>query len=86
MPPNYLLELDALPEGHCLGTYHGKRWRCSKSKHAGGRSTKLYAEALDGSDFVSLNLYRTAAGPRLKPCEMPKEKVIDFLEGFEPEG
>lgn len=85
MARNYLRKLDELPECHSLGTYQKKRWRCSKSNHAAGRSTKLYAEALNGSDFVSLNLYRTAAGPRLKPCEMPREKVIAFLEGFELE-
>ena len=37
-----------------------------------------------GNDFVSLNYYETAARPLLKPCEMPAEKVIAFIENVRP--
>jgi peptide-methionine (S)-S-oxide reductase len=47
-----------------------------------GRSTKVYAEELGRTDFISFNYYRTASAEYLKPCEMPEEKVLDFLRGF----
>ena len=37
------------------------------------------AEALDGSDYISLNFYHLASGDLLKPCEMPEEKVRAFV-------
>jgi hypothetical protein len=42
------------------------------------------AEALDGSDYISLNLYRLKSGPLLKPCEMPDAKVIAFVLDLVP--
>ena len=45
---------------------------------------KVLAEALDGSDLVSANLYRTSDEDVLKPCEMPAEKVLDFLRRQRP--
>jgi hypothetical protein len=53
---------------------------------AGGSSAKLVAEELGGRDYISLNLYRLRSGARLKPCEMPREKVVDFVTGLRPEG
>lgn len=72
--------LHALPLGAFDGTAHGKRYRLSKTAYAGGASLKLVAEAADGSDYISLNLYQLASGPRLFPCEMPLEKVLAFLK------
>jgi hypothetical protein len=69
----------ALPLGAFRGRSLGRDWLVSRSLHAGGASEKLVARALDGSDYVSLNLYRLASGPRLKPCEMPAEKVARFV-------
>ena len=43
------------------------------------------AEELGGGDYVSLNLYRTGTGDRLKPCEMPAEKVVRFVLGLVPD-
>ena len=45
-----------------------------------GKSFKVYAKELEGSDFISLNYYLTKKDNYLKPCEMPAEKVIHFLE------
>ena len=36
-------------------------------------------EELGGTDYISLNLYRTKAGALLRPCEMPEAKVIAFV-------
>ena len=64
--------------------YAGRRWSLTRTIRAGGRSESVYAEALDGSDVVSANLYRLDDGDALRPCEMPAEKVLDFLRGSVP--
>ena len=46
---------------------------------------KLYGERLAGGDHVSFNLYTTGSGVKLKPCEMPEAKVINFVLGFQPD-
>ena len=73
-------KLRALPIGTFKGQAHGKTYIVSKTQFSDGASVKLVAEALDGSDYISLNLYELAAGARLFPCEMPIEKVRRFLE------
>lgn len=47
-----------------------------------GKSFKIYAEELGGNDFISLNYYITKTSEKLKPCEMPEEKVIYFLNNY----
>ena len=71
--------ISALPEGTFHGAAFDRRYLVSRTLFNAGRSEKLVAEALDGSDYVSLNLYHLAAGPALYPCEMPAEKVIAFV-------
>ncbi|WP_233356053.1 hypothetical protein [Henriciella aquimarina] len=57
----------------------------SLQRSSDGRRVKLYGEALGGADHVSFNLYVVAGQARLKPCEMPRQKVIDFVAGFRPD-
>jgi hypothetical protein len=77
---------DRLPTGGYGGTYDGKRYRITKTVMVTGRSQKLEAEELGGSDYVSFNLYRLAGGESLlKPCEMPAEKVMEFVLGVVPD-
>lgn len=77
---DFLTAFDALPRGAYGGTFDGKRYRVMKSVLVTGRSQKLEAEELGGNDYISFNLYRLAGGEvLLKPCEMPSEKVIDFV-------
>ncbi|MEM6645086.1 MAG: peptide methionine sulfoxide reductase [Bacteroidota bacterium] len=71
--------LDHIPDGYSEGWYRGRRYGIRKTVFNGGRSFKLYAEELGGTDFVSLNLYRTTKGEHLKPCEMPEAKVLHFV-------
>ena len=73
--------VDALPEGWSEVTYAGRRYGLTKITRTGGRSSSVYAEQLGGSDVISANVYRTSAEDVLKPCEMPAEKVLDFLRG-----
>ena len=76
----FIAAFDRLPEGGYGGTYGGKRYRITKTVMATGRSQKLEAEELGGNDYISFNLYRLASGEcLLKPCEMPEEKVVDFV-------
>jgi hypothetical protein len=74
---------DRLLIGWSVVEYDGRRYGVTRSVLAGGRSEKVVAEALDGSDLVSANLYRLDGRPVLKPCEMSTEKVLDFLRGLE---
>ncbi len=73
--------LEAIPEGYCEGLFRGRRYRIEKTTLTGGRSLKLYARELGGTDFISLNLYHLAAGDLLKPCEMAEAKVREFVIG-----
>ena len=39
----------------------------------------LYAKELGDNNFISLNYYTNIGDGLLKPCEMPEEKVMDFV-------
>ena len=80
----FLRVFDSLPLGGYGATYLGRRYRVVKTQMATGRSQKLEAEELGGTDYISFNLYRLASGEALlKPCEMPAEKVVEFVLGVE---
>lgn len=72
--------IKALPEGYSEGQYNEMKYGISKQSFNGGRSFKVFAQELGGTDFISLNYYVTSTKELLKPCEMPEQKVIDFLE------
>lgn len=75
--------IEGLPIGYSEGEFQGKRYGISKSVFNQGRSLKVFANELGGTDFISLNLYLTKKGAVLKPCEMPEEKVKEFLNKVE---
>ena len=72
---------EQLPIGWSVVEYDGRRYGVSRTVAAGGRSEKVLAEALDGSDLISANLYSVNGEDLLKPCEMPAESVVAFLRG-----
>ena len=74
--------VDRVPEGWTEVGYRGRRWGLRRTTRAGGSGVSLYAEELGGSDVVSTNVYRTGAGPVLRPCEMPAERVLAFLRDW----
>lgn len=75
--------LPLLP-GHRYVSWNGERYGMTVAVSPDGKRRKLYAEQLGGTDHISFNLYLLEAGPPLlKPCEMPTEKVIDFVLSFE---
>ena len=67
-----------LANGACDVSYESKRYLLRKETHLEGQLIKLYAEELGGNDFISLNYYPKKS--LLKPCEMPEEKVVTFIE------
>ncbi|WP_206422610.1 hypothetical protein [Nocardioides pantholopis] len=76
-----------LPLGWSEVEYAGRRYGLSRTVQVGGRSEKVYAEELGGSDVVSANLYRPRQGPAvLRPCEMSAAKVTSFLAGLRLRG
>ena len=85
-PHGLLLLLDRFPEGWSEAAYDGRRWGVTRSVALGGRSQKVFAEELGGTDFVSANVYTGEdGGTFFRPCEMPAEKVLAFLRGATPE-
>ncbi len=85
-PGAFLSAFFAIPIGTSTGWSGGRRYIVSRSELAGGKSHKLVAQELGGRDYVSLNLYLTSNSKALlRPCEMPVQKVVDFVTAFEPE-
>ena len=81
--PDFLAAFDRLPVGAYGGTFEGRRYRVTKAQMSNGRSQKLEAEELGGTDYVSFNLFRLATGQALlKPCEMSEDKVTTFVHGL----
>jgi peptide-methionine (S)-S-oxide reductase len=71
--------LARFPEGWSEATYRGRRYGVTRTTRASGRSVSVYAEELGGSDVISTNVYLTSSAEELRPCEMPAQKVLDFL-------
>ena len=72
-------KIKALPDGSFKVVFNQKRYLLSKETHLNEKLIKLYAKELGANDFISLNYYPKIKGGLLKPCEMPKEKVVDFI-------
>lgn len=71
--------IDRIPVGYSEGFFRSARYGISRVDLVDGRSTKILARELGGNDFISLNYYRTGESDILRPCEMPRQKVIEFL-------
>ena len=72
--------ISRIPEGYFEGFYNNRKYSITRTDFNEGKSTKVYAKELGGTDFISLNYYETKMGELLKPCEMPELKVISFLK------
>lgn len=75
--------IEQFPEGYSEGCYKGVKYGITKTIFNQHHSFKIYAKELGGTNFISLNYYITRQNELLKPCEMPEEKVIDFLKHVE---
>lgn len=76
--------LAAIPLGTSTGRAEGRRYMATKTRFNGGRSIKLAAEELGGSDYISLNFFDLKSGAHLAPCEMSAQKVIRFVMVYRP--
>ena len=79
-----LARIASLSPGYQVVRYRSRRYGLTRQDFAQGRSLKVYAEELGGSDVISFNLYHTQGQARLKPCEMPAAKVLAFLQEMGP--
>lgn len=75
-------KIKTIPLGYSIVNYQNKKYGLSRKDFNGGKSIKVFAEELGGNNFISFNYYFTSISNLLKPCEMPIEKVLDFLENF----
>lgn len=71
--------ISKIPRGYSEVYYHNRKYGLTRTDFNGGKSIKVFAEELGGTDFISFNYYITTKENYLKPCEMPEQKVIDFL-------
>ncbi|OEE44480.1 hypothetical protein A1OS_24575 [Enterovibrio norvegicus] len=76
------LRISQFDAGHYDVLYQGERWGMSIRRYSSGKSVKVYAESLSSTDFISANMYEVDGRWVLKPCEMPDEKVLAFIQGF----
>jgi len=77
-----LEKIKQLPIGYSKVEYEQKIYGVTRTDFNNGKSYKVYVEELGGTDVISLNYYITYKDERLKPCEMPEEKVIHFLNNM----
>ncbi|WP_028025195.1 hypothetical protein [Enterovibrio calviensis] len=75
--------ISELASGHHEVVYQNERWGLTVKRYSNGHAVKVFAEALSGTDFISGNLYLVDDVWSLKPCEMPREKVMSFILGFQ---
>lgn len=75
--------LEKIPLGYSEVLYQNRKYGLTKSAFNQGRSYKIYAKELGGKDFISLNIYLLTDKTQIKPCEMPEQKVIHFLNNIE---
>ncbi|MEL7339913.1 MAG: peptide methionine sulfoxide reductase [Bacteroidota bacterium] len=68
-----------IPGDYSEVSFAGKRYSLTRQDFNQGRSLKVFARELGGTDFISFNYYLTEGGALLKPCEMSEAKVRQFL-------
>lgn len=84
-PQGFAAALRAIPQGTTTGRSGATRFTATRSDFNNGKSIKLVAEALDSSNYISLNFYDLQSGGQLAPCEMAHDKVIAFVLEYRPE-
>ncbi|WP_454856238.1 hypothetical protein [Promicromonospora soli] len=77
-------DLDALvgeiPEGWSRVRISGQTWGVARTTRANGAVVSISAERLSDAEQISANVWITANGPVLKPCEVPADAVVTFLQ------
>ncbi|MFI2364100.1 hypothetical protein [Promicromonospora sp. NPDC019610] len=79
--------IGAIPEGWSRARVAGETWGVTRTTRAGGKVVSLEAERLGSAEGLGANIWFTADGAVLKPCEVPAERVMQFLRSAaSPEG
>ncbi len=68
-----------IPLGYSEVRYQNRTYGVVRTDFNQGKSIKVFAKALGGTDFISFNYYLTKTDEHLKLREMPRQKVMDFL-------
>lgn len=76
---DFLNSYNTLPTGSFFGFFKEARYSVTRTLSPDGKRSWLYTEELGGHNHISCNVYFLDSGARLKPCEMPQGKVIDFV-------
>lgn len=71
--------IDSIPEGITKIVYKSQTYSLIKNTFNTGNSIKVFAKDLSGTDIISANIYSLNSNYILKPCEMPEQKVLHFL-------
>ncbi|MGW2092197.1 hypothetical protein [Promicromonospora sukumoe] len=71
--------IGAMPEGWSRARVAGQTWGVTRTTRAGGRVVSFEAERLGDGEGLGANIWFTADGAVLKPCEVPAERVMEFL-------
>ena len=69
----------AIPEGWTRVQIAGRGWGITRTTRAGGKTISFDAERLGGNEHLGANVWVTSEGSILRPCEVPEEKVMQFL-------
>lgn len=79
--PDHELEalIGAIPEGWTRVQVAGQGWGITRTTRAGGKAISFDAERLGGSEHLGANVWQTSEGSVLRPCEVPREEVMQVL-------
>jgi len=75
----FLNSYNTLPTGSFFGVFKGAKYTITRTLSEDVKRSWLYAEELGGTNYISCNVYFLESGARLKPCEMPEDKVKTFI-------
>lgn len=82
---DFIQRYSVLPLGDFYAYYNNQRYLVTRKESEDNKRGWLYAKQLGGNNHISFNFYRLFSGYRLKPCEMPVQKVTDFVLKLELE-
>lgn len=69
-----------IPEGWSSVRIAGQTWGVTRTTRANGKVVTISAERLGDAEQLGANVWITTNGPVLKPCEVPADAVVSFLE------
>lgn len=71
--------IGAIPEGWSRTRIAGQTWGVTRTTRAGGKVISIDAERLGAAEGLGANVWFTADGAVLRPCEVSEERVMQFL-------